>query len=114
MKHVVFKIQPGKENTWRAWGDYLRQHEAEVIKTLEQENCVFERSVMFECNGETFMVGSVQFEGEPKKADMDVALNIDHKKVKSDCLQAIARFEGCFDVPAKCEIVYEFDVRKER
>lgn len=66
---------------------------------------------MFERDGEIFMVGSMEFEGEPKKADMNVALNIEHKNTKSECLQVIAMFEGNYHLPAQYEIVYEFDKR---
>ncbi|HMA78243.1 MAG TPA: DUF6176 family protein [Candidatus Paceibacterota bacterium] len=111
MKHVLFKIRPGKESAWKAWGDYLHQQETQVVKTLKQENCVYERSVIFVCGGETFMVGSMEFDGQPEQANMSAALNIEHKRVKGECLQALAKFEGEYHLPTQYEIVYEFDTR---
>jgi hypothetical protein len=112
MKHIIFKIKPGKKSIWQAWGEYLHEHESEVLKTLEHENCIFERSVMFERNNETYMVGSMQFEGEPQKADLTTDLNIRHLKIKKECLKGIAMFEGDYHLPAEYQTIYQFDRRK--
>lgn len=113
MKHVVFKIKPGKKSVWQAWGDYLHEHEAEVLATMEQENCMFERSIIFERESELFMIGSIQFNGQPKKADMTIELNQKHAAIKNECLIGIATFEGNYNVPDQYETVYEFDRRSK-
>lgn len=114
MKHVVFKVKEGKQDDWRSWCQVLCERQTEAEETMKEENCVYERSVMFERDGNYYMVGTVGFSGEPKKANLDVALNVQHQKSKGDCLgNAIATFEGDFQLPPLCEVLYEFDLRNE-
>jgi len=112
MKHVLFKVREGKENTWRKWCDYLCAHETESKETMRAENCVYERSVMYGRDGEYYVVGTAFFEGEPKKADLNIEINKLHSKAKEECLgSAIGVFSGDFKLPQEYEILYEFDLR---
>lgn len=109
MKHALFKVVKGKQNDWKSWCEYLRDHHLEAKDTMRTENCVYERSVMYEREGIYYVVGTSQFKGDPKKADLDIDLNVQHHKAKQDCLsKAIAVFEGEFILPPQHDVLYEF------
>lgn len=112
MKHILFKVTEGKQNDWRSWCEYLRDHELQAKETMRTENCVYERSVMYEREGSYYVVGTSQFNGDPKKADLDIELNLQHVNVRQACLsKSIAVFEGAFELPPTHEVLYEFDLR---
>ena len=105
-------MKTNKENDWKKWCEYLRAHEVESKDTMRLENCVYERSVMYERDGEYYVVGTSLLEGEPQKADLKIKINEMHHKAKGECLGgAIAVFSGDFKLPRECEILYEFDLR---
>lgn len=73
------------------------------------ENCVYERSVVFERQGDWYMVGTVNHQGEQKPADMNIELNQIHKEAREKYLgYGIAKFEGDFVFPQNAETLYEF------
>ncbi len=112
MKHTVFKIKEGMQNDWKSWCSFLHDRQLEAEETMREENCVYERSLMYERDGNYYMVGTADFDGSPKKANLDVELNVQHQKAKQDCLgKAVAVFEGEFKLPPDHEILYEFDLR---
>lgn len=112
MRHVLFKVKKDKEDSWRKWCVYLVNNKKEVIETLKEENAVYERCLMYEREGEYYVVGSSAFNGEPKKANLEVEINKLHVKAKKDFLgSALAVFEGEFKMPPKFEMLYEFDLR---
>ncbi len=112
MKHFLFRVNKGKENAWRDWCSYLCTHKVEAEKTMKAENCIYERSVMYKRNEEYYVVGTSFFDGEPKKADMNIEINKLHNKAKKECLgAAIAVFTGEFKMPPEYDILYEFDLR---
>lgn len=77
-----------------------------------EENCVYERSLMFEREGEYYVLGTSLFVGEPKKANLDIEINARHKEMREECLsKSIAIFDGEFLLPTTYEILYEFDLR---
>ena len=82
-----------------------------VCDTMSLENCVFERSVLFKCEDNTYVVGSMQFDGVPQKADLSIGINKMHKATLHECLMPIAAFEGEYKLPPDYETVYEFDKR---
>jgi len=112
MKHVLFKIVKGKENYWRSWCGYLCNVHVEAKDTMREENCVYERSIMYERNGDYYVVGTSEFDGNQKKANLEIRLNVEHQNAKTDCLgKAVAMFEGEFKLPPTHEVLYEFDLR---
>lgn len=114
MKHILFKIQKGKEGAWKEWCSYLCKHHLEAKETMREENSVYERSIMYERNGDYFVVGTSQFSDVPKKANLNVELNIKHQKAKEEFLgRAIAVFEGEFKLPPVYETLYSFDLREK-
>ncbi len=95
-----------------SWCEYLNEFQLEAKETMREENCVYERSVMYERDGDYYMVGSCLYYGEPKKSNLDTELNVKHQNAKKDCLsKAIAVFEGEFKMPPTHEVLYEFDLR---
>ena len=111
MKHVLFKVIEGKHNDWKSWCKFLCDRQQEAEETMREENCVYERSVMYERDGDYYVVGTADFKGNPKKA-LDVKLNVQHQKAKRDCLsKAIAVFDGEFKMPPNHKVLYEFDLR---
>ena len=112
MRHVLFKVIEEKQNDWRSWCDYLCKHRKEAEETMREERCVYERSVMYECDDSHYVVGTIEFNGEPKKANLSIKLNAQHQKTKKDCLgKVIGVFEGHFKLPPVYEVLYEFDLR---
>jgi hypothetical protein len=112
MKHELFKVVEGKHNDWKSWCEFLCDRQQEAEETMREENCVYERSVIFERDGDHYMVGSCLYYGEPKKANLNIELNVKHQNAKNDCLsKAISIFEGEFLIPPTHEVLYEFDLR---
>lgn len=113
MKNVLFKVKSKKQNIWRSWCAYLIAHQQEAEETMREENCVYERSIMYEREGEFYVVGTSAFKGDFKPANLSIELNIKHHEAKVECLgKAIAVFEGQFHLPFVYEILYEFDLRE--
>jgi hypothetical protein len=112
MKHTLFKVVEGKYNGWKSWCDFLSNHQTEAEATMCEENCVYERSVVYARDGDYYVVGTADFDGSPKMANLGVELNVQHQKAKQDFLgKAIAVFEGEFRLPPEYETLYEFDLR---
>lgn len=112
MKHTLFKVIEEKQDDWKSWCEFLCRHQLEAEETMREENCTYERCVLFERGGNYYVVGTTSFDGDPKKANLYVDLNVQHQKAKRDCLgKAIAMFEGEFKLPPEYEALYEFDLR---
>ena len=81
---------------------------------MRTENCLYERSIIYERNGDYYVVSTVLFDGEPIKADLNVPINEMHHKAKDECLGgAIGVFVGEFLTPQKFETLYEFNLGHE-
>lgn len=112
MKHTLFKVVEGKQDDWKSWCEYLCNHRLEAEETLREENCVYERSIMYERDGFYYVVGTADFDGDPRKSNLNVRLNVQHQNARRDCLsKAIAMFEGEFILPPNHEMLYKFDLR---
>ena len=60
MKHVMFKVQKEKQDDWRSWCEYLHEHQSEAKETMHEENCVYERPIIYGRDEDYYVVGSVQ------------------------------------------------------
>jgi hypothetical protein len=113
MRHTIFKVIEGKQNDWKSWCEFLYSHQQEVEATMREENCVYERCILYERGGSYYVVGTADFDGDPQRANLEVDLNVQHQKAKRDCLgKAVAMFEGEFKLPPEYEVLYEFDLRQ--
>lgn len=109
MKHVLFKVREGKLSDWESWCDTLREREGEAKETMRYERCTYERAVAYKRNGDWYVVGSSQFDGALRKADMNIELNQKHQEAKETCLgDAIGVFQGKFILPPEYKVLYEF------
>lgn len=78
---------------------------------MREENCVYERCVMFERGGDFYVVGSAHFNGDPLRANLYKEINVQHKQHKEHCLgKAVAVFTGEFMLPPNYEMLYTFEV----
>jgi len=108
MKHVVYKVH--NVEAWRKHCAYLNEHQNEALASMELENCVYERCVLFERNEETYLVGSAKFLGTPVPADQTLEVNKRHKAAKCFLSPAVAVFKGEFILPKEYEVLYEFEL----
>lgn len=92
MKLLLFKLKKGKEGKWLAWCLLLMtDHKEEAIKTLEEENVLFEGGALLELDGKKYVVGMTN--GDAKPTNMNRELNKKHKEVVKDCLEYIKDLE---------------------
>lgn len=107
MKHVLFKVTDIQG--WRTHCAFLNEYATEARETMKFESCVYERSIVYERDGEWYMVGSAIYNGEQKSADMNLEINIKHHEARNKYLgKVVAVFKGEFILPSQYEVLYEF------
>ena len=109
MKHFLFQVQNNKHEEWRSWCAYLRNHAEEAKRTMCEENCIYERSIMYKSQDIYYVVGSSDFNGTPKQANLESEINKKHLHIRTECLgKVVAIFKGEFILPPEHEVLYEF------
>lgn len=98
MKSVLFKIKDNKLGQWKKWCEELNTiHREEALKTLAEENFLFEGFVMFQIGSEFYTLGvALEKRGGGKTADENNLLNKKHYLMKSECLEKISKGEASY------------------
>ena len=103
MKTKIYKIKKGKKDKFLAWANKLRTaYRDEVIKSLEEERVEREFVGVFEIEGNDYAIGFVL--GENMLPSTQTELNLKHKEVLKDCMEA----------PINVEIVYDFSASESK
>lgn len=111
MKHTLFKVNKDSVDEWRDWCRFLSEHAEQAKETMRQENCVYERCILFQSADTWYVIGTVAHNNEQQPADMTVKLNRDHKEKRDRCLSPqMIRFDGEFTIKDNYEVLYEFAV----
>lgn len=88
----IFKVKDGKLNILKQWFDVLsNERREEAISTFEYENVEREVFVMFKgIDGDDYVIGLNEVNGELKKGDPSVQINQEHRKIMEECLESIS------------------------
>ena len=63
----------------------------EALATFEYENVTREVFVLFKGqNGENYVIGYNEVNGEPQSGDVAVKINQEHRRVREECLESIS------------------------
>ncbi|OGZ43841.1 MAG: hypothetical protein A3J55_00180 [Candidatus Ryanbacteria bacterium RIFCSPHIGHO2_02_FULL_45_17b] len=92
IKYTIWKIKSGKLEVWKAWcHELMTTRYEEALITISEENLVHEKCVIFEKEGENYVIythGTVEGKAK-KKANMDHAVNKKHFKIMKECLEYV-------------------------
>ncbi|MBP6881482.1 MAG: hypothetical protein KBC35_02545 [Candidatus Pacebacteria bacterium] len=88
----IFRVREGKLDTLKQWFAVLSgERKEEAIATFAYENVTRETFVLFKGNdGEYYVIGFNEVNGEHKKGDPEVKINQEHSKVRQECLEPIS------------------------
>lgn len=85
-KQYIFRVKDLER--FRAWMDFLNDHQAEVVDTLIQEHASREMFTLFEIDGEHYVVSMNDFYDTPVRGD-DRELNTKHREILRETLERI-------------------------
>ena len=87
----IFKVKEGKLEKVKEWFNILNTiRREEALSTFSYEGITREIFVLFEGkDGNHYVIGLNEAEGEPKRGDPDVTINIEHNALKQECLESI-------------------------
>lgn len=96
MKYSLYKIKEGKKDQWADWCKELNTtYRSEALKTLEEENILFESFFIFQIGSEFYTIGcGAEKEGGGKKVDKENELNKRHFANKRECLEFVSKGES--------------------
>lgn len=88
----IFRVKKDKLDTLKQWFEVLsNERKEEAIATFAYENVTREVFVLFKGNdGEYYVMGFNEVNGEHKKGDPDVKINQEHTKIREECLERIS------------------------
>jgi hypothetical protein len=67
----------------------MSEYKLAALQTLEEERCALEGMLLYK-SGEAYVVVALGcFDGTPLSANMDIALNVEHKKLLSEVLSPL-------------------------
>jgi hypothetical protein len=100
MKYVLYKIKDNKLDQWTDWCNLLKtEHRVEALKTLSDENVLFEGFTTFKI-GESFYAFGFYFEntGGERPVNKENVLNKKHSAIKKECLEFVSKGESDYFV----------------
>lgn len=85
-------MKEGKLDTLKEWFKVLsEERKEEAVATFAYENVEREVFVLFKGNdGESYVIGFNEVNGEHKKGDPDVKINQEHKRIRLECFEPIS------------------------
>lgn len=88
----IFRVKEGKLDELKKWFSVLgNERKEEAIATFSYENVEREVFVLFKgSDGQDYLIGLNEVNGELKKGDPEVRINQEHRKVMAECLERIS------------------------
>jgi hypothetical protein len=88
----ILRVKEGKLDIIKQWFKVLDgERREEAIATFVYENVEREVFVLFKGNdGEHYVVGLNEVNGEHKKGDPSVQINQEHNSIRQECLEPIS------------------------
>lgn len=85
----IFRVKERKLDELKSWFNVLSdERKDEAIATFEYENVEKEVFVLFKGNdGENYVIGFNQVNGDYRKGDPKVKINQEHREVMERCLE---------------------------
>ena len=96
-KVVLMRVREGKLAMWKAWCTELAGSlREEATVTLAEEKVLEEMCLLFTLNGESYVIGFADSEGETLPANMTREINQKHKAMKQECLEYVSDGETLY------------------
>ena len=79
----------------------MTEHKKEALDTMMYEHANREYYVLFTVGEIHYIVATMEYFDEPRRADIKVALNKEHKQMISECLEFLGTGESLCDLSTK-------------
>jgi hypothetical protein len=88
---MLWKIKAGKLDVFRDWMNQLKDvRREEALATFGHESITREVFVLFsDSEGNHYVLGFNEASISPKSPDLSIPINVEHKKIKEECLEPI-------------------------
>jgi hypothetical protein len=99
----IFRIKDGKLNQWTEWCQQINEALRDRAEaTLKDEGILYEFFITFEINGSHYTLGAeITPNGtDPKTADSTNPINEEHRRMKKDCLELVAKGDFAYLIRA--------------
>lgn len=99
-KYTLFRIKEGRLNQWNEWCLRLNtQLSTQAAETLVYENILSEAFFNFELEESWYSLGvSFAEDSHERPPQENLAINIEHKKQKQECLEFVTRGTAAYSL----------------